>query len=152
MEMDAATAIELLDAQPRVWDHCLGYINAMTVQCAVELEIADVVHGYGQPISLGELAAALEISPEKAPFLSRLMRMLVHLGYFVEEEGEGRYTVAPLCQFLLKDKPFNARAYIVCMNHPNMVDPWRHMSACFEPAKTTSYQQLVAVVLRRRSR
>ncbi|CAI0376169.1 unnamed protein product [Linum tenue] len=106
----------------------------MTVQCAVELEIADAVHGHGKPISLAELAAALNISPAKAPFLSRLMRMLVHMGYFVsqeEGEGEGRYWVTPLCRFLLKDNPFNARSFILCMNHPNMVDPWRHMSAWF---------------------
>ncbi|CAI0376170.1 unnamed protein product [Linum tenue] len=118
----------------------------MTVQCAVELEIADAVHGHGKPISLAELAAALNISPAKAPFLSRLMRMLVHMGYFVQQtkeqgEGEGRYWVTPLCRFLLKDNPFNARSFILCMNHPNMVDPWRHMSAWFRtscPPSTTT--------------
>ncbi|CAI0376166.1 unnamed protein product [Linum tenue] len=141
---DATTAIELLDSQLHVWDHCLGYINAMTVQCAVELEIADAVHGHGKPISLGELAAALNISPAKAPFLSRLMRMLVHMGYFVqqtkEQVEEGRpYWVTPLCRFLLKDNPFNARSFILCMNHPNMVDPWRHMSAWFRTSTTTPF-------------
>ncbi|CAI0375605.1 unnamed protein product [Linum tenue] len=134
--MDATTAIELLEAQPRVWDHCFSYVNAMTVQCAVELEIADAVHGHGKPISLGELAAALEISPAKAPFLSRLMRMLVHMAYFVEEEEEGGgYWVAPLGRFLLKDSPFNARSFVTCMNHPNLVDPWRHMSAWFRASE-----------------
>ncbi|CAL1352871.1 unnamed protein product [Linum trigynum] len=152
MEMDATTAIELLDSQSRVWDHCLGYINSMTVHCAIELEIADAIHSHGQPIPLEELAAALNISRAKAPFLSRLMRMLVHLGYFVRVEqedkpqsglegeddkdgGGGRhpcgYWVAPLSRLLLKDNPFSTRSIILCSNHPNVVDPWRHMSAWF---------------------
>ncbi|CAI0376162.1 unnamed protein product [Linum tenue] len=134
--MDATTAIELLDSQSRVWDHCLGYINSMTVHCAIELGIADAIHSHGQPIPLGELAAALNISRAKAPFLSRLMRMLVHLGYFVQVEQEGcsvsnSYWVAPLSRLLLKDNPFSTRSIIFCSNHPNVVDPWRHMSAWF---------------------
>ncbi|CAN0837130.1 Probable O-methyltransferase 3 [Linum grandiflorum] len=132
--MDATTTaiMELLDAQPRVWDHYLGYINSMTLQCALELEIVDVIHSHGQPITLAELAAALKIPPAKAPFLSRLMRMLVHLGYFTqEEEREGcyYYWVAPLSRLLLKENPFNARSLTFCSVHQHLVDPWRHMSA-----------------------
>ncbi|CAL1385348.1 unnamed protein product [Linum trigynum] len=140
--MDATSAVELLEAQPRVWDHSLSYIKAMTLQCAVEMEIADVIQSHGEPIALSELAAALEISAAKAPFLSRLMRMLVHMGYFTQleqpipEGGRGggtevRYWVAPLSQLLLKNNPFNARSLVICLNHPNVVDPWRNMSAWF---------------------
>ncbi|CAI0438957.1 unnamed protein product [Linum tenue] len=132
--MDATSAVELLEAQPRVWDHSLSYIKAMTLQCAVEMEIADVIQSHGEPIALSELAAALEISAAKAPFLSRLMRMLVHMGYFTQGRGGGTeelYWVAPLSQLLLKNNPFNARSLVICLNHPNVVDPWRHMSAWF---------------------
>ncbi|CAL1352335.1 unnamed protein product [Linum trigynum] len=135
--MDATTAMmeELLEAQPRLWDHCLSYIIGMTLQCAVEMEIADAIQGHGEPLSLEGLATALDISLAKAPFLSRLMRMLVHLGYFffVQEDGEGPhgYSLAPLSRLLLKDSPFNARSFVTCMSHPNMVDPWRHMTTWF---------------------
>ncbi|CAI0438955.1 unnamed protein product [Linum tenue] len=127
--MDATSAVELLEAQPRVWDHSLSYIKAMTLQCAVEMEIADVIQSHGEPIALSELAAALEISAAKAPFLSRLMRMLVHMGYFTQVEQQ--IVPAPLSQLLLKNNPFNARSLVICLNHPNVVDPWRHMSAWF---------------------
>ncbi|CAN0841643.1 Probable O-methyltransferase 3 [Linum grandiflorum] len=137
--MDATTLMELLDAQPRVCDHILGYINSMTLQCALELEIADVIHSRGQPISLDELAAALKIPPAKAPFLSRLMRMLVHMGYFTQQkpesaegkEGEGchYYWVAPLSRMLLKENPFNVRSLTFSAVHRLVVDPWQKMSA-----------------------
>ncbi|CAI0438951.1 unnamed protein product [Linum tenue] len=66
------------------------------------------------------------------------------MGYFTQveqqivPEGGGRgggteelYWVAPLSQLLLKNNPFNARSLVICLNHPNVVDPWRHMSAWF---------------------
>ncbi|CAI0375607.1 unnamed protein product [Linum tenue] len=54
------------------------------------------------------------------------MRLLVHTGHFVE--GEGRYRLQPpVGRFLLKD-----RSFVTCMNHPNLVEPWRHMSAWFQ--------------------
>nr|ABJ88948.1 coniferyl alcohol 9-O-methyltransferase [Linum album]ABX71749.1 S-adenosyl-L-methionine-dependent coniferyl alcohol 9-O-methyltransferase [Linum album] len=136
--MDAATAVELLNAQPQVWHHFLGYINSMTLQCALELEIADVIHRHGQPIPLNRLAAAVKIPQAKAPFLSRLMRMLVHLGYFTQvkhqqkpeaEEDVPCYWLAPLSRLLLKENPFNARSLTFCSVHEHLVDPWRQMSA-----------------------
>ncbi|CAN0925998.1 Probable O-methyltransferase 3 [Linum grandiflorum] len=103
----------------------------MAVQCAIELGIADVIHKH--PVTLGELLTALEISPAKSSFLGRLMRMLVHLGYFIldEEEEEEKYCVGPLCDFLVKDNPFNSRSFSLSLSDPVMMDPWRHMSSWF---------------------
>ncbi|CAN0896587.1 Probable O-methyltransferase 3 [Linum grandiflorum] len=122
-------AVELLEAQTKVWDHSFGYINTMAVQCAIELGIPDVIHKH--PLTLGELVAALEIPPTKSSFLSRLMRMLVHLGYFVLEEEEEKYRKGPLCDFLVKENSFNARSFLLFLNDPVMVNPWRHLSSWF---------------------
>ncbi|CAN0896583.1 Probable O-methyltransferase 3 [Linum grandiflorum] len=129
-EMSVERAVELLEAQTKVWDHSFGYINTMAVQCAIELGIPDVIHKH--PLTLGELVAALEIPPTKSTFLGRLMRMLVHLGYFIIlEEDEEKYSKGPLCDLLVKDNPFNARSFLLFLNDPVMVDPWRHMSSWF---------------------
>ncbi|CAN0896585.1 Probable O-methyltransferase 3 [Linum grandiflorum] len=129
--MTVERAVELLEAQTKVWDHSFGYINTMAVQCAIELGIPDVIHKH--PLTLGELVAALEIPPTKSSFLSRLMRMLVHLGYFIilEDEEEEKYGKGPLCDLLVKENPFNARSFLLTMNDPVMVEPWRHMSSWF---------------------
>ncbi|CAN0897834.1 Probable O-methyltransferase 3 [Linum grandiflorum] len=108
----------------------------MAVQCAIELDIPDVIQAHGRPITLADLVTALEISPEKSSFLGRLMRVLVHLGYFIihtnqEEEEEERYCVGPLCEFLVKCNPFHSRSFFLTTNDPVMVDPWRHMSSWF---------------------
>ncbi|CAN0897838.1 Probable O-methyltransferase 3 [Linum grandiflorum] len=127
--MSVERAVELLEAQTKVWDHSLGYIYTMAVQCAIELDIPDVIQAHGRPITLADLVTALEISPEKSSFLGRLMRVLVHLGYFKEEEE--RYCVGPLCEFLVKCNPFHSRSFFLTTNDPVMVDPWRHMSSWF---------------------
>ncbi|CAN1809168.1 Probable O-methyltransferase 3 [Linum perenne] len=102
----------------------------MTVQCAIELGIVDVIHSHGRPITLGELVTALRISPMKSAFLARLMRMLVHLGYF-EQQEERRYSVGPLCALLVKDNPFNSNSFHLFINDPIMVKPWQHLSSWF---------------------
>ncbi|CAN0887579.1 Probable O-methyltransferase 3 [Linum grandiflorum] len=129
--MSAERAVELLEAQTKVWDHSFAFITTMTVQCAIELGIADVIQAHrGGPITLSDLVAALEISPEKSSFLGRLMRMLVHLGYFLQPEHE-KYSAGPLCDHLVKDNPFNSRSFLLFTNDPTMVDPWRHLSRWF---------------------
>ncbi|CAN1166392.1 Probable O-methyltransferase 3 [Linum perenne] len=61
--------------------------------------------------------------------------MLVHLGFFTEEEGGegggGGYTSTPLCDLLVKNNPFNARSFVLTSNDPIVLDIWRHMSTWF---------------------
>ncbi|CAI0458378.1 unnamed protein product [Linum tenue] len=126
------SAMELADeCLPRIWEHTSGYISTMAVKCAVELEIPDLVHRHGaRPITLLELASSLTIPAVKAPFLSRLMRALVHLGYFLEDD-QGRYSLAPLSRLLLKENPLSARSALLLGSDPVMMDPWRQMSTWF---------------------
>ncbi|CAN1173271.1 8-hydroxyquercetin 8-O-methyltransferase [Linum perenne] len=85
-EMSLEKAIKVLEGQTKIWDHSLAYITTMTVQCAIELKIPDVIYSHDHPITLSDLVTALQISPSKSSFLSQLMRILVHLGYFVFHE------------------------------------------------------------------
>ncbi|CAN1327508.1 Probable O-methyltransferase 3 [Linum perenne] len=137
--MDAERATELLEAQTKLWSHSLGNIKSLAVQCAIELGIPDVIHSHGGAIKLAELTAELGISHAKAPFLGRLMRMLVHLGYLTEGEGGGGYTLTPLCDLLVKTNPFDARSLVFAANDPIVVDPWRHMSSWFRTNDATPF-------------
>ncbi|CAN1328858.1 Probable O-methyltransferase 3 [Linum perenne] len=108
----------------------------MTVQCAIELGIADVIHSHGRPITLGELVTALKISPTKSAFLARLMRMLVHLGYFEQQEerygcsSHSNIIILMYFQFFLNN-PFNSNSFHLFINDPIMVKPWQHLSSWF---------------------
>ncbi|CAL1392177.1 unnamed protein product [Linum trigynum] len=135
----ASSALELAEHQPTVWAHTNGYISTMTVQCAVQLEIPDVIQSHGRPMTLHQLLSALQISPAKAPFMARLMRVLVHLGYFVEHNDS--FWLTPLSRFLLKDNPFGGRSMLLLGSHPIMLDPWRSMSTWFRTANEDEKQQ-----------
>ncbi|PKI69159.1 hypothetical protein CRG98_010426 [Punica granatum] len=69
-------------AQVLVWNQTLSYINSMSLKCAVELGIPDVIHDHGCPMTLPDLVSALGIPQARAGFLCRLMRMLTHSGFF----------------------------------------------------------------------
>ncbi|CAN1166919.1 Probable O-methyltransferase 3 [Linum perenne] len=111
----------------------------MTVQCAIELGIADVIHSHGRPITLGELVTALKISPTKSAFLARLMRMLVHLGYFEQQEerygcsSHSNIIILMYFQFFLSSYHFPdlLQSPVTRWLDPIMVKPWQHLSSWF---------------------
>ncbi|VVA28446.1 PREDICTED: trans-resveratrol [Prunus dulcis] len=82
----SATSHELLQAQAHVWNHIFQFINSMSLKCAVQLGIPDVIHNHGQPISLSNLISGLNVHPSKAYFIARLMRILVHSNFFAQDQ------------------------------------------------------------------
>ncbi|KAI3522153.1 hypothetical protein L1887_11633 [Cichorium endivia] len=132
----------LLDSQAHIWNHIFSFINSMSLKCAIELNIPDIINSHGAPMLLSELVEALSINQERAHAVHRLMCILVHSGFFLkqcicttgddnEEEREG-YLLAPVSRFLLKDEPVSMRPFLQAMLDPILMDPWQHMSKWFE--------------------
>ncbi|KAM1039641.1 hypothetical protein ACFX2C_029021 [Malus domestica] len=137
-----ATSHELLGAQAQIWNHVFQFVNSMALKCAVQLGIPDVIHNHGQPISLSELIAALNVHPSRAHFVSRLMRILVHSDFFAQhhhvhhdcdnvEEGEAvvLYSLTPTSRLFLKDEPSNITQLILLSLDPVMTTPLHLMGA-----------------------
>ncbi|KAI3767415.1 hypothetical protein L2E82_17514 [Cichorium intybus] len=115
----------------------------MALKCAVELKIPDIINSHGAPMLLSELVEALSINKERAHAVRRLMRILVHSGFFVkqcisttgddedEEEREG-YLLAPVSCLLLNEEPVSMRPFLLAMLDPTLMDPWQHMSKWFQ--------------------
>ncbi|KAI3796363.1 hypothetical protein L1987_39033 [Smallanthus sonchifolius] len=133
---------ELLDSQAHIWNHILSFINSMSLKCAVQLQIPDIIHRHGSPMLLFELVEALGVKHERTPFVYRLMRILVHSGFFVkqsvsktrdngDEGGEG-YLLAPASRLLLKDEPLSVRPFLLAMLDPMLLDPWQDLSKWFQ--------------------
>ncbi|KAF4368583.1 hypothetical protein F8388_018707 [Cannabis sativa] len=70
----------------------------MSLKCAVELGIPDIINNHGKPMTISQLTLALLINKNKSHCLYRLMRLLTHSGFFTlekikikgeEEEEEG---------------------------------------------------------------
>ncbi|XP_022136005.1 probable O-methyltransferase 3 [Momordica charantia] len=143
LEQGGETAIdEILEAQSHICSHIFSFINPMALKCAVQLGIPDAIHRHGpNPMPLSQLVSALQLSPQKTPHVYRLMRLLVHLGFFVmqklsqngeqEKEEEG-YVLTNSSRFLLKDNPLTLTPFVLSMLDPGLVEPWRFLSASFQ--------------------
>ncbi|KAH7651871.1 O-methyltransferase COMT-type protein [Dioscorea alata] len=129
------TAEELLQAQAQVFHHVYAQIGAMSLNCAIELDIPGIIAKHGsEPMPLSNLISSLPISAKKAAFLPRLMRILTHMGYFVQEtasDKEVAYSITPLSKVLLKDSPTSLSSWVTGMLHPYSRVSWHRLSDWF---------------------
>ncbi|XP_076937221.1 trans-resveratrol di-O-methyltransferase-like [Bidens hawaiensis] len=140
---------ELLHSQAHIWNHLFSYIKSMALKCAIQLEIHDIIHRHGSPMLLSELVETLVINKERTPFVYRLMRVLVHSGFFVVQnmsttlgnngEGEEGYLLAPASRLLLKGEPLSIRPYFLAVTDPMLMDPWQDMSKWFQNDDVTPF-------------
>ncbi|KAK1556276.1 hypothetical protein Q3G72_001905 [Acer saccharum] len=138
-------ARELFQAQSHLYKHIFNYISSMSLKCAVELGIPDILHNHGgQPITLPELVSALKIQPTKAGSIYRLMRLLVHSGFFCvtkksthddhdqeEEEEEEAFSLTPSSRLLLKDNSNCLSTFVLAMHDPAFSTPWQSLAGWF---------------------
>ncbi|KAJ0444408.1 putative O-methyltransferase domain, plant methyltransferase dimerization [Helianthus annuus] len=125
----------------------------MTLKCAIQLDIHDIIHHHGLPMLLFELVEALNINQERTPFVYRLMRLLVHSSFFFkqsvscdDEEGEG-YLLAPASRLLLMDEPLSVKPFLLVVLDPILVDLWQHMSKWFQNNDVTPFHTTHARML-----
>ena len=121
---------ELFQAQSHMYKHICSFMNSMVLKCAVQLGIPDIIHNHAHPTTLPQLVSALHIPPTKASCVHRLMRLLVHSGFFAiakvhEHEEEEGYILTPSSRLLLKDNPTsNLSPLVLTVLHPVLVTPW----------------------------
>ncbi|XVF39439.1 hypothetical protein PTKIN_Ptkin01aG0034800 [Pterospermum kingtungense] len=128
---------ELLQAQAHVWNHTFRFISSMSLKCAAELEIPDIIQNHGQPMTISDLALALSIHPSKVNCLYRLMRILIHSGFFAEHKNG--YVLTPASRLLLKDNPLSARPFLLAVLDPILMKPWQYASAWFQNDDPTGF-------------
>ena len=125
--------------------YLISYIDSMSVNCAIELAIPDIIHSHGRPITLPHLASKLHFHPKKTSCLHRLMRLLVHSGFFTktklhhhhhhhqnqpeddeekEEEEEEGYALTPSSRLVIKDNVTSLSPFVKAMLDPVLVSPW----------------------------
>lgn len=121
---------DVLAAQAHIWNFAFSYVNCMSLKCALQLGIPDIIHNHGQAMTLSDLVEALPINNIKAKrqdCIYRLMRILIHAGFFIQEE-EG-YLLTPISRLLLKDEPnLSMIPFVQVILDPIMMDPWHHLS------------------------
>ena len=134
---------ELLQAQAHVWNHIFNFINSMSLKCAIQLGIPDIIHDHCQPMTLHELVAKLPVRPNKTLCVYRLMRILVHSGFFTkqrvqESADEEGYVLANASRLLLKDHPLSVTPFLLLLD-PDLTEPWDYASAWFQNDDPTPF-------------
>ncbi|GKA64275.1 putative orcinol O-methyltransferase [Tanacetum coccineum] len=126
----------ILHSQAHIWNHIFSFVNSMSLKCAIQLEIPDIIHNHGSPMTLTELVKALPISSEKSQFVYRLMRILVHSGFFTiksisKTDNEG-YLLTHASRLLLKQEPLSMRPFLLGMLDPVLIEPYHFLGAWFK--------------------
>ncbi|KAH6764045.1 hypothetical protein C2S52_012938 [Perilla frutescens var. hirtella] len=131
---------DLLDAQSHVWNHIFHHINSMSLKCAIQLGIPDVIHKHGNPMTVSQLTNALPINKAKSPCLHRLIRILVHSKFLdkvkttlsEDEDEEEAYCLTRASRLLLRCEPMSMAPFALAMFDSVKMDPWHHMSEWFQ--------------------
>ncbi|PHU23478.1 8-hydroxyquercetin 8-O-methyltransferase [Capsicum chinense] len=92
---------EVLDAQTYIWNYTFNFINSVSLKCAIQLGIPDIIHSHGQAMTLSDLVDALSINNNKVKLqdcIYCLMRILVHAGVLLGlkslvDVGDGTGTI-----------------------------------------------------------
>ncbi|KAJ9170893.1 hypothetical protein P3X46_018956 [Hevea brasiliensis] len=138
MELVSGETIdELIQAQTHIWDHMFYFIKSMSLKCAVQLGISDAINSHGKPMTLSELVSALSVHPTKTQHLYRLMRLLIHSGFFAlqkvaDDHSQEGYFLTPASRLLLKDNPFGSSPLITLVLDPILTEPYNCMSTWFQ--------------------
>ncbi|KAL9454659.1 hypothetical protein AB3S75_010122 [Citrus x aurantiifolia] len=146
--IDGEHDTELLEAQAHVWNHIFNFINSMSLKCAVELGIPDIINKHGKPMTLNELVSALTINPSKTRCVYRLMRILIHSGFFAQQtlnssrnnnDEEQCYVLTNASKLLLKDNPLSVTPFLQAMLDPILLSPWLKLSTWFQNDDPTPF-------------
>ncbi|TYI07587.1 hypothetical protein ES332_A10G238100v1 [Gossypium tomentosum] len=124
---------ELFQAQAHVLNHIFNFINSMSRKCAIDLGIPDIIQNHGKPMTITELVAALPIlNPTKACNIYRLMRILVHSGFFAQrnlcnDAQEDGYVLTNASRLLHNDNPLSVTPFLKAMLNPILTEPWHYI-------------------------
>ncbi|XP_019170244.1 PREDICTED: trans-resveratrol di-O-methyltransferase-like isoform X4 [Ipomoea nil] len=127
----AEGGIEMFRAQAHIYKHACNYVNSMVLATAIQLNIPDIIHTHGKPITIPELVSALKLPPQKSNAVYRIMRLLTHNGFFdstklnkAEEDG---YVLTASSRLLLKSQIPNLSPFALFAVHP----PWKVLGDWF---------------------
>ncbi|CAJ1970734.1 unnamed protein product [Sphenostylis stenocarpa] len=142
---DEEHAAKLLRAQTHVWNHIFSFITSMSLKCTVDLGIPDIIHNYAQPMSLSNLMASLPIHSSKTHSIHRLMRIMVHSGFFSQHSDthndlEVKFALTDASLLLLKSHPMSVTPFLHSMLDPILTNPWNQFSNWFRNDDLTPFQ------------
>ncbi|XP_013468802.2 isoflavone 7-O-methyltransferase [Medicago truncatula] len=104
---DQLEALELFQGQSLLYTHMYASLKPMSLKCAVQLNIPEIIYNHGKPITLPDLVSTLKVPLAKSSLVKRLMRFLAHIGIFAihgkgEDDHDQTYALTPASKLLSK--------------------------------------------------
>ncbi|KAK8992045.1 hypothetical protein V6N11_044937 [Hibiscus sabdariffa] len=136
---------ELLEAHAQVWNHMFSFVRSMSLKCAIDLGIPDIVQNHGKPMTVTELVAVLPtLNPTKACHIHRLMRILVHSGFFAcrkldNDAQQVGYVLTNASRLLLKNNPLSVTPFLKVVLDPIFMKPWQVLGTWFQNDDSTPF-------------
>ncbi|KAI3930892.1 hypothetical protein MKX01_006944 [Papaver californicum] len=133
--------IELIHAHTHIWKYAFNYATSMSLKCVVQLGIPDIIHTHGKPMTLSSLAEALSLPSARIDPLERLMRFMIHSGFFgmqsllgeTDQEQDQGYILTATSRLLVKANNANTMSSVVlAMVNPFMVSSLHSLSTWFQ--------------------
>ncbi|KAG9158406.1 hypothetical protein Leryth_013154 [Lithospermum erythrorhizon] len=140
----------LVDGQIDISNRLFSFVDSMTLKCAVELRIADIIHSHGCPLSLSQIASGInQNSPSSPPInqpnLQRVMRKLEQMKIFTKTytATDVVYGLTPSSVSLLHDADITLAPFLLWQNDPTSLSTLHYLSACVKDPQgmVTGFQE-----------
>ncbi|XP_077212373.1 (RS)-norcoclaurine 6-O-methyltransferase-like [Tasmannia lanceolata] len=127
-----------LDDLALVWSHIVASMDSLVLKWALDLGIADIIHGHGEPMTLSQLGAALPVHCGNYDNLRRLMRYLVHMRLLCAGQVDDMYQLTSASKFILVDDQKNLVPFARLIQQGD-ADKWHALGSLLE-AKATTFE------------
>ncbi|XP_077211441.1 (RS)-norcoclaurine 6-O-methyltransferase-like [Tasmannia lanceolata] len=125
-----------LDDLALVWSHIVASMDSLVLKWALDLGIADIIHGHGEPMTLSQLGASLPVPCGNYDNLRRLMRYLVHMR-LLHTQGDDMYHLTSASKFILVEDPKTLAPFARLIQQGD-ADKWHALGSLLETKATTS--------------
>ncbi|XP_020977772.1 isoflavone 7-O-methyltransferase isoform X2 [Arachis ipaensis] len=120
-------ASEIFEGQVVVYKHLYAYLDSMCLKWCLDLNMPDIIHNHGQPITLHHLASTLQVPPSKIDGVRRFMRHLAHNGFFHitrllhdDNEEKEAYALTIASKLLVKGTQHSLAPMSKCVLDPTL--------------------------------
>jgi len=112
---------EIFKAQALLYKHIYAFIDSMSLKWIVEMNIPNIIHNHGKPISFSNLVSILQVPPSKIGNVQRLMRYLAHNGFFeIITNEEESYALTVASELLVRGRDLCLAPMVECVLDPTL--------------------------------
>lgn len=135
---------EELPGQAFIWNNILSITDSLVLKCAVKLQIFDIIHRHGQPISLPCLTASLPTPCLCPSVLLRLIRYLSHIRLIdITNNNPPLFSLTPSSSsFLVSSSKHSLASFITIFLDEGFLGAFHALDACVSGGGGSAFEIL----------